>query len=177
MSDTRVRVLDEADWPLCRDLRLAALRESPESFVASYEDEKQYDEQAWRERTRQGPWLAAERDGRTVGLVGLALHRDDPELGEIYGLWVRPDARGNRVARDLVQAASERARADERRRLYFWVGSDNGPAVAFASSFGFRPTSERRLVRTDGDGEGVPEIAMVLPLRSDPVSVANPYLP
>ncbi len=177
VSDGRVRVLDEADWPVCRDLRLEALRQSPESFVANYDDEKQYDENAWRERLRQGRWLVSELDGKTVGLVGLVLHDEDPELGEIYGLWVAPEARGNRVARGLVQAAADQARADERRRLYFWVGSDNGPAVAFASAFGFRPTSERRIVRTDGEGEGVPEVAMVLSLASDPVSVANPYIP
>jgi ribosomal protein S18 acetylase RimI-like enzyme len=177
VSDSRVRVLDEADWPLCRDLRLQALRQSPESFVANYEDEQQYDENAWRERMRVVRWLVSELDGKTAGLVGLVLHDEDPERGEIYGLWVAPEARGKRVARGLVQGAAEQARADARRRLYFWVGSDNGPAVAFASAFGFRPTSERRSVRTDDEGEGVPEIAMVLPLSPDPVSVANPYIP
>lgn len=177
MSDSGARVLSEADWQVYRDLRLEALRESPDSFVASYDEESQYDEQLWREQLRRARRLLAERNGEAVGMVGLGIRDQDPEVGEILGLWVAPEARGSRVAWNLVRAAAEQAFADGRRRLYFWVGSDNGPAVAFASTFGFRPTSERRLARAANDVDGSEEVAMVLPLAADPSSVKNPRLP
>ncbi len=119
----------------------------------------------------------AEREGTTAGLVGLGIHDKDPQDGEIFGLWVPPQARRSRVGWGLVRAAAEEAVAEGRRRLYFWVGSDNGPAVAFASAFGFRPTSERRLARAANEGNGAGEVAMVLPLAPDPTSVVNPQLP
>jgi ribosomal protein S18 acetylase RimI-like enzyme len=177
MSDSHARVLSESDWQVCRDLRLEALHESPDSFVASYDEESKYDEQTWRARMRGARWLVAERDGKRVGVVGLGLHDQDPEAGEIFGLWVEPQARGNRVAWGLVRDAAEQAFAEGRRRLYFWVGSDNGPAVAFASTFGFRPTSERRLALDANEVDGADEVAMVLPLAPDPSSVTNPLLP
>jgi ribosomal protein S18 acetylase RimI-like enzyme len=177
MSDTRTRLLSEADWQVYRDLRLEALRESPDSFVDSYDEEAQYDEQSWRQRLRRARWLLAERDGNAVGVAGLGAHDQDPETGEIFGLWVAPQSRGCRVAWSLVRAAAEQAMADGRRRLYFWVGSDNGPAVAFASTFGFRPTSERRLARAAHEADSAPEVAMVLSLAPDPSSVTNPQLP
>ena len=177
VSETHTRVLNESDWQVCRDLRLEALRESPESFVASYDEESTYDEQSWRERIRGARWLMAERDGKRVGVVGLGLHEQEPEAAEIFGLWVDPRARGSRVAWGLVRDAAKQAFADGRRRLFFWVGSDNGPAVAFASAFGFRPTSERRRASDAPEGDTADEVAMVLSLAPDPSSVTNPALP
>lgn len=176
MSDSRTRALSEDDWQVFRDLRLEALRESPGSFVASHDEESQYDEQAWRERIRNARWFVAERHGEAVGIAGLEVFERDDEAGEVFGLWVAPQERGSRVAWKLVQAAADQAAADERKRLYFWVGSDTGPAVAFASAFGFRPTSERRLAGAGEEDDGAEEVAMVLSLGPDPGSVANPWL-
>jgi hypothetical protein len=39
MSDISVRVLQEDDWHAYRDVRLAALRESPKAFLATYAEE------------------------------------------------------------------------------------------------------------------------------------------
>jgi hypothetical protein len=51
-----------------------------------------------------------------------------------------------------------------------WVAVDNGRAVAFFSSYGFRPSDARRPVRTDAS---LSEMAMVLPVRADPGAVPN----
>lgn len=177
MSDSRARVLGEADWQVLRDVRLEALRESPDSFVASYEEWRQYGEESWKEQVRRARWIVADRDGSVVGVVALGLDHEDPEAAEIFGLWVAAQTRGRRVAWGLVQEVAEQAFAEGRSRLYFWVGSDNAPAVAFASSFGFRPTSQRRWAGADESMDGVEETAMMLPLAPDPRSVSNPRIP
>src|SRR5680860_657179 len=176
MADISARALNEDDWQVYRDLRLSGLQESPEAFVDSYDTESKYDEQFWRERLRGGRRFAAARNGQTVGLVGLGLHNDDPEVGEIFGLWVAPEARVTHVAWYLVGAAAKQAFEDGRKRLYFWVGSDNVPAIGFASNFGFRPTSERRPKRDSRDASDEDEVAMVMPLAADPSSVKNPFI-
>ena len=58
-----MRVLDEGDWAEYRDVRLAALKESPEAFVATYEEESALDEEAWRERMRRSRRLVAASGG------------------------------------------------------------------------------------------------------------------
>ena len=67
---------------------------------------------------------------------------DKPEAAQLFGLWVRPEARGGGVAAALVRAGARVAAEQGRSQLYYWVGTDNGRAVAFASGFGFRPTGE-----------------------------------
>ena len=177
MSDITVRLLVENEWQLYRDVRLAALRDAPEAFRARFEDEASYDDDFWCERMRRAHRIVAERENELVGLVCLGLHNEDPQTGEVFGLWTAPSVRGQHVARDLVATARQKAAEDHRRLLYFWVVSDNASAVGFAANFGFRPTSERRPVRVAaGEAkEDADEVAMVLPLLAGPTRTPNSY--
>ncbi|HET7304338.1 MAG TPA: GNAT family N-acetyltransferase [Segeticoccus sp.] len=173
MSEISVRPLGEEDWAEYRRVRLDALQESPEAFVANYDDEQGYDEEFWRARMRRSRRLLAEVDGTPTGVVSVGRSRKNEEVGELFGLWVRPEARGTGVAWRLVEAGASQARDDDRTHLVYWVGTDNGRGVAFASSFGFRPTDRRRPMRVGGSEDGEEEMAMVLPLGSDPGSVPS----
>lgn len=178
MTNTKIRILSKDEWELYRDVRLAALKNAPEAFVARFEDEASYDDNFWRERMISAHRIVAQREDELVGLVCLGLHNDNPETGEVFGLWTAPTVRGEHAAQELVSIASQKAAKDGCRLLYFWAGSDNASAVGFASSFGFRPTSERRPVRVaDGASEkDADEVAMVLSLSADPTLSTNPHL-
>ena len=166
MSEITVRALTEDEWEQYRTVRLAALEDSPEAFVATLEQERAYDEQLWRERMRRSRRLLAEVDGVPVGVASVGqVGEDNPDVAELFGLWVAPHARGTGVATQLVQAGADTARREGRTHLAYWVGTENGRAVAFASGFGFRPTDSRRPMRVAG--ESAEEIAMVLPLGQD----------
>ncbi|MCY7396288.1 MAG: GNAT family N-acetyltransferase [Nocardioides sp.] len=177
MTDVEVRLLGEDEWQLYRDARLAALRDAPEAFVARFEDEASYDDDRWRERMSHATRIVAERGNEPVGLVCLGLHNEDPETGEVFGLWTAPSVRGQHVARDLVSTARYKAAENDYRLLYFWVVSDNASAIGFAVNFGFRPTSERRPVRVAASeaAKDADEVAMVLPLLAGPTRTPNPY--
>ena len=168
MTDVDVRPLGEEDWQQFKAIRLEALVESPEAFVADAEEEQDFTEAFWRERMQRSTRLVAERAGATVGVVSVGEGKgDDGKVAEIFGLWVRPDARGTGVATRLVEASAARARQDGRTHVAYWVGTDNGRAVAFASGIGFRPTSDRRPMRVASEEDGEEEIAMILPLGED----------
>lgn len=165
MSEITVRALSEDDWEDYRAVRLAALKESPEAFAASHEQESEYDEGLWRARMTRSDRLLAERDGDAVGVASVgadtAVHTN---AGELFGLWVHPDARGTGVATHLVKQGAALARDRGRSHLLYWVGTDNGRAVAFASGIGFRPTDLRRPMGVVSEEDGDEEIAMELPL-------------
>jgi len=178
MSDVTVRALGEDDWEAFRAIRLAALTDAPDAFAASVDDEQGYDEDFWRLRLRRSVRLVAEsvaeskseasaKAPRQLGVVSLGQGKDEERrIAEIFGLWVAPEARGTGVATQLVEASAARARQDGRTHVSYWVGTDNGRAVAFASGIGFRPTDFRRPMRVASD-DGEEEIAMVLPLGDD----------
>lgn len=180
MPDITVRLLDDDEWQVYREVRLAALKDAPDAFVATFAEESARDEDYWRERMVRAHRIIAERGaGREpVGVVSLGLHDDDPETGEVFGLWTVPTSRGERVARGLVSKAAEKAAEDGLRLLYCWAGSDNASAVGLASSFGFRPTGNRRPVRVaDGASpDAADEVAMVLPLAAIQTPSTSPHL-
>ncbi len=169
MSEITVRALTEDEWEQYRSVRLSALKESPEAFVATFEKESEYDEDLWRARMTRSERLLAEADGKAVGVASLGTVEGDSgvELGELFGLWVAPGWRGHGVAASLVKAGAEHARNRGFGHVAYWVGTDNGRAVAFASSFGFRPTDSRRPMRVRSEEDGEEEIAMILPLGAD----------
>ena len=172
MSDISVRALGEDEWEQYRSVRLSALEESPEAFVATVDEERAYDENFWRTRMRRSQRLLAEQDGAPVGVASVGQARQEGEkenakVAELFGLWVAPAARGTGVASQLVQAGADAARKEGRSHLAYWVGADNGRAVAFASGFGFRPTDSRRPMRVKGADDDEDEVAMVLPLGED----------
>lgn len=203
MNDISVRRLGEDDWQEYRAVRLAALSESPEAFVATLADEEGFEEQAWRDRMTRSERLIAERDGEALGVLSIgragrkpttasgdeeaglpdaeitvtddvsddvdesAEAREVNTAGELFGLWVRPEARGTGVATQLVNNGARVARENGDEHLVYWVGSDNGRAVAFASGIGFRPTDLRRPMGVQNGDDSEEEIAMVLPLLDD----------
>ena len=168
MTDITVRPLGEDDWEDYRSVRLAALRESPEAFVATVDQEEAYDEDFWRERMVRSARLVAEREGRAIGVVSVGTATGNEETaGELFGLWVHPEARGSGVATRLVKDGASLAAQRGHSHLVYWVGTENGRAVAFASGMGFRPTDYRRPMGVVSEEDGEEEIAMVLPLGAD----------
>ena len=169
MNDIRVRVLDQDEWATYRDVRLRALRESPEAFVASAEEEEALEDQYWKDRMVRSRRILAQDGDEVVGVVSVGTgHRTNiPGAGELFGLWVEPPRRGSGVARRLMEKAATVGRQVGLKQLVYWVGTDNGRAVAFASSFGFRPTDDRRPMRIHGVDEedaDSEEMMMVYPL-------------
>lgn len=168
MTDITVRPLGEDDWQEYRAVRLAALRDAPDAFAASADEEEGYDEALWRERMTRSARLVATRETGAVGVLSVGNAKDaDGMAGELFGLWVHPDARGSGVATQLVKTGASLARDRGQTHLVYWVGTDNGRAVAFASGIGFRPTDFRRPMGVVSEEDGDEEVAMVLALGED----------
>lgn len=171
MSDISVRALGEDEWQTYRSVRLEALQESPDAFVADHTDEADEGEDFWRARMARSARLIAEvaDEDRPVGVVSIGdtADEDAEDAGQLFGLWVAPQWRGRSVAASLVRRGSEVALERGVRHLYYWVGTENARGVAFASSFGFRPTDDRRPMRirgVDDEDADSEEMMMVYPL-------------
>jgi GNAT superfamily N-acetyltransferase len=76
--------------------------------------------------------LAAERDGRLIGIVHYLFHRSTTMLGPIcylQDLFTAAEARGGGVGRALIEAVYARARAAGATRVYWQTHETNQTAM------------------------------------------------
>jgi len=114
MNDISVRVLQEDDWQAYREVRLAALRESPEAFLATYAEEALRPEEYWRSRMVQAHRLLAVRDGEPVGVASVDMIEGAPQSADFHDLWVTADARNTGVG---FASGPNRRRSSDSGRL------------------------------------------------------------
>ena len=140
MTIRRLRTDDAAAF---QALRLAALLDTPEAFASSHEEERHLTLEAVAGRIedpRDPGVLGAFQDGQLVGMVGLSRERFEKmaHKGTIWGMYVAPAARGLGVARQLMVAALELARASAgMSKVMLVVDAANVAAIALYESLGF----------------------------------------
>lgn len=151
MSDDRyrVRAIGESDWPTLRAVRLRALSESPTSFETLHEDAVAWPVERWQGRAR-GSSLARDviafAGEEAVGMAGVYIEDDGD--GEVISVWVDPAHRGRGVARLLVTAAMDWARAAGVTRFRLWVTDGNDGARVLYERLGFVATGRRQPLPT-----------------------------
>lgn len=129
------------DWSRTRDLRLAALTDSPDAFLHSLAEEERQPPSFWVDRIhRATATLMASISGRDVGIAVVAPLRDSPGDAGLFGVWVNPDARGQGVGDALMEHAAKVARNDAFRRILLEVGDHNTAAVRLYERSGYVPT-------------------------------------
>jgi GNAT superfamily N-acetyltransferase len=133
-----IRVVGEEDWQTWRDLRLAALLDTPIGFVERYDDAVRLTEADWRARLAAPDrrlLLASDETGRPVGIALGYLEAGRPTLGSVF---VVPSARGQGVLAPLVDEVARWAREQRgAAELDLWVHEDNAPARRAYERLGF----------------------------------------
>jgi GNAT superfamily N-acetyltransferase len=155
--------LVEADWAVLRELRLAALTDTPTAFASTLERELSFDEARWRQRLRgTNPSFVARSHDEVAGLAGGFVDGDEWHL---VSMWIRPTWRRRGVARSLIDEVVAWARRDGAPRLYLWVTDGNAPARASYQQSGFVPTGRRQALPSDASIDEL-EMALELPAGS-----------
>lgn len=139
MQIHRVRV---DDWELYRDLRLAALADTPEAFGETLEHAQASGERDWRQRLSrmQGEHglgvVAVAEDGTWRATMRVEIADDDAWL---YGVYAVPGSRGSGVAQMLMTTVSEWA-TTRASRMVLHVATTNARARRFYERNGFAVT-------------------------------------
>lgn len=144
-----VRRLTADEWQIDRELRLAALAESPNAFSSTLEAEERVSDEEWRERLEHRIRFAARLDGVDVAAAGLILTESDT-TAVLVGMWVMPPARGQGVGDALVKAALDWARDAGATAVHLWVTGGNSPAERLYARNGFVRTGGEQPI-TPGD--------------------------
>lgn len=132
-----IRSTEVKDWMLLKQVRLAALLDTPTAFGVSYQTAAQYSDEQWKDRassTGTEFWLAL-KDDKPVGMIGAAV--SGANRCNLIGMWVDPTARGSGVAAQLVEAVKSRAIEKGHDRVFLDVSPDNARASNFYLNQGF----------------------------------------
>lgn len=86
-------------------------------------------------RPPSGAFRLARRGGQTLGCVSLRAHA--PGMAEVKRLWIAPEARGQGLARRLMQDIETRARAIGYTRLVLDTNAALPAAIALYESSGW----------------------------------------
>lgn len=124
-----------ADWELFRDVRLASLADAPSAFLSRHADWVDAPAERWQARLRDVPLTLVARDGTSV-LGVVSGHPVEDQWVELISMWVAPRARGQGVARRLIDAVVGWADA-EGRSTYLMVRTDNTRARTSYERAGF----------------------------------------
>ena len=147
----RIVRVEESSWREVAQVRLRALRESPETFGATLERELLFTEKHWRMRLRATPtWLAFDDEDVPRGLVSMMQEPGSPEDDRhVVSLWVAPEARRHGVAWALLDAVKAAAAEEDARTVSLWVLDGNTPAGDLYVRAGFARTGERQRLPRD----------------------------
>lgn len=141
MRDIEIVQLGPDDGERLREVRLRALRDSPDAFGSSYDREAGFPPGRWAERLA-GPgsrYWAATRDGADLGLVCVLLEEGAAHL---LSMWVAPEARQAGVGSRLVDTAVEWARGAGVEEIGLWAVDRNHAARALYAGKGFTPSGK-----------------------------------
>jgi ribosomal protein S18 acetylase RimI-like enzyme len=150
-----IKLLTPDEWFKLRDIRLSALQDSPNAFLATYEHEEKFDESQWRAEFDRGDWNIGLLGGNPIGLVGVTREPGTPAGACFFEyLWVSPECRRSGVASSMLTAIIGRLRNSGTATVFLWVLDGNEVAMKFYNTVGFaRINHQQPLLERPGRSE------------------------
>ena len=138
-----IKVLNEQNTQTYRTIRLNALRNNPESFGSSYEEEAAFDVEQFTKRiTKPNSYtFGAFVEKRLAGICNISFQprKKMNHRAELFSMYVEPDFRGKGIGKALVERAIHSAHERKTvQQIYLTVVSSNKTAKLMYESFGFK---------------------------------------
>ena len=152
-----IRVLNAQDKQAYRTIRLNALKNSPESFGSSYEEEVAFDLDRFTKRiTKPNSCTFGAFEGHKLGgicNVSFQPRKKMNHRADIFSMYVEPEFRGKGVGKALIERADKSALERKTvQQIYLTVVSSNQKAKSLYESFGFKTYGvDRRAMRYNGN--------------------------
>jgi ribosomal protein S18 acetylase RimI-like enzyme len=105
MSDIEIRQLTLDDVEAYRDIRLEMLRDNPENFGESYEDNLEYELDFFENRIANSPIYGGFQNGILLATAGYFIQRGAKVCHKamVWGVYVKPESRGYRLSQKLIE--------------------------------------------------------------------------
>lgn len=134
----KIRATEEQDWRILKEIRLAALLDSPTAFGVSYQTAITNSDEQWKQRASSEAqpkfWLAF-KDEKAIGMIGAGV---DPKYRyNLIAMWVEPASRKLGVAARLIDTAKFDAINKGFKQMFLDVSPNNLKASRLYKKHGF----------------------------------------
>ena len=141
-DDVLIRSCRASDAMALRDVRLEALRDTPDAFGSTFDEASTWPAERWVAMATDWNFYLGYRGGVLAGMASGGWHEHYPGTHWLFGMYVTPSARGTGLAGALVDAVAAWARAQGGDALYLHVTESVARARRFYEKIGFVPTGE-----------------------------------
>ena len=156
MENIEIVVLQPSQWQEYRDLRLKALKEEPQAYVAKYEENVILPDDFWIKRleeasAEQTQWLLFAKQGNNlVGIVG-GFIKEEKNTVLIISLYVTKEMRGQGVAKKLMSQLITKIKLNKLiNKLEVGVNPEQTGALHLYRSLGFKIVKQGKEILGDG---------------------------
>jgi len=134
-----IEQLQPTDWQRLKQIRVAALKDSPDSFGSTLDEELMRSDAEWEEDLRGLATFLVSVDRADQGMVRCVPDRRFPSKMRLIGMWVAPDSRRLGLAEKLIHTAIEWACSKGCDELILDVADHNNSAIALYEKLMFKP--------------------------------------
>ena len=92
-----IEFLHASDWQRFKKIRLLSLLDSPDAFGSLYEEVASRPDSSWKDQISEMPTFVATIEGHDVGVVRLAVDKENATVCSLLSMWVAQNARGQGV--------------------------------------------------------------------------------
>jgi RimJ/RimL family protein N-acetyltransferase len=153
-----IRRAAPGDEPILRELRIAALTDSPSAFSSTLERELNRTAENWRSWVTPPSvtFILESGENKPCGIVAGAPEASDRSIAVLMSMWVDPSHRGTGAASQLIASIQQWAVELNLREVRLLVNEENPVARRCYERLGFRATGHRGVNPVNG----YPEIEM-----------------
>ncbi len=131
-------------WQQYKEVRLRALKEDPQAFGASYDDNAKYTEEEWRRRLINAEnsdrnWLYFAEENKTLkGMIGAYMEKESKDTATVISVYVPLEERGRGISKLLMQKLLDELSSKQYlKKVALTVNKDQIAAVNLYKKFGF----------------------------------------
>jgi GNAT superfamily N-acetyltransferase len=146
-----VRAVRAGEGPRLRGLRMRAMADTPRAFGSTLQHEAEQSDEHWSVLAdggdENGVYVAIDDDA-WIGMAAGRWFERERRIVQLWGMWVEPGRRGERIGERLV--GSVRGWATNHRAHFMRLGvMDASPAIPFYERLGFVLTGETKPLMRD----------------------------
>jgi ribosomal protein S18 acetylase RimI-like enzyme len=153
METVEIVNLQPSQWEQYKNLRLKALKEEPQAFGSSYEENVNEPGEKWERRLEkalrgEGQWLVfAKRGDELIGMAG-AFAKEEKGIVQVSAMYVVREVRGQGISTKLMEELISQIEKNKSiKKLVLEVNPIQESALKLYESCGFKTTgTEKRIL-------------------------------